>query len=419
LYQSARGTIDILPEEQPYWRYVEKVIAEVTRLYGYQRIDTPTFEDTALFVRGVGEGTDIVDKEMYTFNDKGDKSLTLRPEGTAPVCRAYVQHGMANLPQPVKLFYISSLFRYERPQAGRLREHHQFGCEAIGEADPVIDAEVIDMAWRFYKTLGLANISLQLNSMGCRECRPAYLNSLKEYYKQYTAQLCDDCKNRLDKNPLRLLDCKQVSCQGFAAGAPRSINMLCPDCAAHFTSLQKYLGLLGIPFTINHRLVRGLDYYTRTVFEIQPEDEGGQSTIGGGGRYDGLIEELGGKPAPGMGFATGIERIILNLKRQNVSIATPPPVKIFIAYLGDPARDASIKLTSELRRQGISTVTSGGGKSLKAQLRQANTLGALYAVIIGEDEVKAGRVTLRHMADARQESIAVNDLPGRLLSGQD
>jgi histidyl-tRNA synthetase len=419
LYQSARGTIDILPEEQPYWRYVEKVIAEVTRLYGYQRIDTPTFEDTALFVRGVGEGTDIVDKEMYTFNDKGDKSLTLRPEGTAPVCRAYVQHGMANLPQPVKLFYISSLFRYERPQAGRLREHHQFGCEAIGEADPVIDAEVIDMAWRFYKTLGLANISLQLNSMGCRECRPAYLNSLKEYYKQYTAQLCDDCKNRLDKNPLRLLDCKQASCQDMARNAPRSAAKLCPDCAAHFTSLQNYLGLLGIPFTINHRLVRGLDYYTRTVFEIQPEDEGGQSTIGGGGRYDGLIEELGGKPAPGMGFATGIERIILNLKRQNVSIATPPPVKVFIAYLGDPARDASIKLTAELRRQGISTVTSGGGKSLKAQLRQANTLGALYAVIIGEDEVKAGRVTLRHMADARQESIAVNDLPGRLLSGQD
>ena len=414
MYQAARGTTDILPEEQPYWRYVEKAIAEVTLLYGYQRIDTPMFEDTSLFRRSTGEFTDIVQKEMYTFDDRGGNSLTLKPEGTPAVCRAYVQHGMANLPQPVKLYYISPIFRYDRPQAGRYRQHYQFGCEAIGEEDPAIDTEVIDMAWRFYKSLGLVNISLQLNSIGCKVCRPQYLGALKDYYRQYEANLCADCKTRLDKNPLRLLDCKQESCQGIAQNAPRSIDNLCPDCAAHFTSLQKYLGLLGIPFLINHRLVRGLDYYTRTVFEIQPENEGGQSTIGGGGRYDSLIEELGGKPTPALGFATGIERIILNLKKQGINIPTPPPLTAFIAYLGDAARDAALKLAAELHQQGISAVTSAGVKSLKAQLRQANTLGARYVVIIGEDEVKAGTVTLRHMADARQETIADGDLAGRL-----
>lgn len=414
MYQAARGTTDILPAEQPYWRYVEKAIAEITRLYGYQRIDTPMFEDTGLFRRSAGEYTDIVQKEMYTFDDRGGNSLTLKPEGTPPVCRAYVQHGFNNLPQPVKLYYISPIFRYDRPQAGRYRQHYQFGFEAIGEDDPAIDAEVIDMAWRFYKSLGLVKISLQLNSIGCKVCRPPYLDALKDYYQQHDVKLCADCKTRLDKNPLRLLDCKQASCQGIAQNAPRSIDELCPECAAHFTQLQKYLGRLGIPFLINHRLVRGLDYYTRTVFEIQPEDEGSQSAIGGGGRYDGLIEELGGKPTPALGFATGIERIILNLKKQGIGVTTPPPLQVFIAYLGDPARDEAIKLTAGLRKKGISAVTATGGKSLKAQLRQANSLGARHVVIIGEDEVKAGTVTLRHMADARQETIALDDLPGRL-----
>jgi len=414
LYQAARGTTDILPAEQPYWRYVEKAIAEITRLYGYQRIDTPMFEDTGLFRRSAGEYTDIVQKEMYTFDDRGGNSLTLKPEGTPAVCRAYVQHGFNNLPQPVKLYYISPIFRYDRPQAGRYRQHYQFGFEAIGEDDPAIDAEVIDMAWRFYKSLGLVKISLQLNSIGCKVCRPPYLDALKDYYQQHDVKLCADCKTRLDKNPLRLLDCKQASCQGIAQNAPRSIDELCPECAAHFTQLQKYLGRLGIPFLINHRLVRGLDYYTRTVFEIQPEDEGSQSAIGGGGRYDGLIEELGGKPTPALGFATGIERIILNLKKQGIGVTTPPPLQVFIAYLGDPARDEAIKLTAGLRQKGISAVTATGGKSLKAQLRQANSLGARHVVIIGEDEVKAGTVTLRHMADARQETIALDDLPGRL-----
>jgi len=414
VYQAARGTQDILPPEQPYWRYLEKAIAEITRLYGYQRIDTPTFEETSLFTRSVGEGTDIVDKEMYTFDDKGGKSMTLRPEGTAPVCRAYVQHGMSSLPQPVKLYYIASFFRYDRPQAGRLREYHQFGYEVFGDDDPALDAEVIDMAWNFYKSIGLEKINLQLNSIGCKACRPQYLTNLKEYYKQYAAQLCNDCQNRLEKNPLRLLDCKQESCQGFAENAPHGIDRLCPDCAAHFKQLQKYLGLLQIPFQLNHRLVRGLDYYTRTVFEIQPEVEGGQSTIGGGGRYDGLIEELGGKATPAIGFATGMERIILNLKSQGINIPEPFALQVYIAYLGDAARDEAIKLTANLRRAGISTAVSSGSKSLKSQLRQANTLGALYTVIIGEEEVKAGTAALRHMADATQETIAIGDLAGKL-----
>jgi histidyl-tRNA synthetase len=413
MFQTARGTQDILPAEQPYWRYIEKAIAEISRLYGYQRIDTPIFEDTGLFKRA-GEYTDIVQKEMYTFTDRGDNSLTLRPEGTPAVCRAYVQHGMQNLPQPVKLYYISPTFRYDRPQAGRYRQHYQFGCEAIGDDDPALDAEVIDMAWRFYKSIGLAKISLQINSIGCKVCRPQYLESLKSYYRQYEGSLCADCKNRLEKNPLRLLDCKQAACQGLAENAPHGADALCPECAAHYEKLQKYLGILGIPFQVNHRLVRGLDYYTRTVFEIQPEEEGGQSTIGGGGRYDGLIEEVGGKPTPGIGFATGIERIIINLKKENISVPGAPPLQAYVAYMGEAAGDTAFKVTAGLRQAGVSVIISTGSKSLKSQLRQANTLGAAYAVIIGEDEVKAGTATLRHMADAQQEVIAMEELLQRL-----
>ncbi len=414
MYQAARGTADILPEEQPYWRYVEKTIAEITELYGYKRIDTPIFEDTSLFQRSAGEFTDIVQKEMYTFDDRGGNSLTLKPEGTPAVCRAYIQHGMHNLPQPVRLYYISPIFRYDRPQAGRYRQHYQFGCEAIGDDDPAIDAEIIDIAWRLNRSLGLTNLSLQLNSIGCPECRPAYLKVLKDYYKKHTGSLCNDCKMRLEKNPLRLLDCKQVSCQQIAQKAPRSIDGLCAACADHFKQLQKYLELLKIPFSVNHRLVRGLDYYTRTVFEIEPEEEGGQSTIGGGGRFDELIEELGGKPTPAAGFAAGIERIILNLKKQNVDIPVQPPLQVFIVHLGEEAKDEAIKLASVLHKAGISTATATGGKSLKAQLRQANTLGAKYAAIIGSDEVKAKTVTLRNMADGHQETIAAAELPGRV-----
>ena len=414
MYQAPRGTSDILPEEQAYWHYVEQKVANVCQLYGYQRIDAPAFEDAGLFTRSMGESTDIVEKEMYTFDDRGGNKLTLRPEGTAPVCRAYLEHGLHNLPQPVKLYYIASIFRYERPQAGRYRQHHQFGYEAIGDGDPALDAEVIDMAWQFFLSLDIHHLSLNLNSIGCKKCRPEYLVSLKDYYANHTNDLCSDCQTRLQRNPLRLLDCKKPLCQKIANSAPKSIDYLCPQCDSHFNRLKLYLELLELPFIVNHRLVRGLDYYTRTVFEIQPETEGAQNTIGGGGRYDDLIEEVGGKPTPAIGFAAGIERIILNLKKQPVPVPPLPHPQVFIAYVGDTARNEAMKLASRLRRAGIRVTEATGSKSLKAQLRQANTLGTRHTVIIGDQEVKSGTVILRDMANALQKTIPLNQLEGEL-----
>ena len=410
MYRAPRGTSDILPKEQPYWRFIEQKAVNLCQLYGYERIDSPVFEDTQLFSRSVGEDTDIVEKEMYTFQDKGGGSLTLKPEVTASVCRAYIEHGMQNLPQPVKLYSIASVYRYERPQAGRYREHRQFNYEAIGDDDPALDAEVIDMAWQFFLSLNLRHLTLNLNSIGCKKCRPKYLAVLKDYYANYTGDICPDCKVRLKRNPLRLLDCKKPSCQQAANSAPRSVDHLCPQCDDHFNQLKKYLKLLKIPFEVNHRLVRGLDYYTRTVFEIQPEEEGAQSTIGGGGRYDDLIEELGGKPTPALGFATGMERIVLNLKKQNISIPPLPQPQVFIAYTGDEVKDEAIKLAAALRRGGTGVIEALGSKSLKAQLRQANNLGAHYAVIIGEQELKSGTVILRDMTTARQKTVPISEL---------
>jgi len=416
VYQSPRGTSDILPEEQPYRLYIEKKAADIARLYGYKRIDTPVFEDTELFLRGVGGATDIVQKEIYTFEDRGGNKLTLRPEGTAPVCRAYLEHGMQNLPQPVKLFYLEANYRYERPQSGRYREFHQFGYEAIGDSDPVLDAEVIDMAWQFYVSLGISQLHLIINSIGCSHCRPQYLEKLKTYYSTDTQNLCKDCKIRLEKNPLRLLDCKNDSCRRLAASAPKSYEELCPECAEHFSKLKTFLTVLNLPYEIDHCLVRGLDYYTRTVFEIQPEIEGAQSTIGGGGRYDGLIEELGGKPTPALGFATGIERIAANLKRQNLSVPTTPGPLIFVAYLGEAAREAAVNLCSQLRKSGFAALQAPGSKSLKAQLRQANSTGVRYTVIIGEEEIKTGTVQLRDMTTSQQENISAEQL--KILLGK-
>ncbi len=414
MYRAPRGTSDILPKEQAYWRYIEQKVVNICQLYGYQRIDAPAFEDTGIFTRSMGEGTDIVQKEMYTFEDRGGNKITLRPEGTAPVCRAYLEHGLHNLPQPVKLYYIASIFRYERPQAGRYRQHHQFGYEAIGDDDPALDAEVIDMAWQFFLSLNLHHLSLQLNSIGCKQCRPQYLTALKDYYANYTHDLCSDCKTRLKRNPLRLLDCKKPLCLQIADSAPRSIDYLCPQCDEHFNQLKNYLSLLELPFEVNHCLVRGLDYYTRTVFEIQPEAEGTQSTLGGGGRYDDLIEEVGGKPTPAVGFAAGIERIILNLKKQDIPIPPLPHPQVFIAYVGDEAKAEAIKLASTLRRAGIGVIEAIGSKSLKAQLRQANTLGAHHTVIIGDQEVKSGTVILRDMTTAQQKTIPLDQLKREL-----
>ena len=414
LYQAPRGTQDILPQEQAYWRYTEQKAVNICQLYGYQRIDTPAFEDTRLFSRSVGEETDIVEKEMYTFSDRGGNLVTLRPEGTAPVCRAYLEHGLNNQPKPVKLYYFASIFRYDRPQAGRYREHHQFGYEAIGDDDPALDAEVIEMAWQFFGSLGLKGLSLQLNSIGCKKCRPEYLASLRKYYAKQTNHLCPDCRVRLERNPLRLLDCKMPSCQQLAAAAPGSIDCLCSKCDEHFSKLKSYLEQLELPFTVNHRLVRGLDYYTRTVFEIQPEDGGTQSTIGGGGRYDDLIEELGGKPTPAVGFATGLERIILNLKKQKVTIPPLATPGVFIAHVGSAARDEGVKLAARLRRAGIGVVEAVGRKSLKAQLRQANSQGIRQTVIIGEEELNSGTVILRDMTSAQQKTIPKSQLEEEL-----
>ena len=405
MYRAPRGTADILPEEQGHWRYVEASAGAMAQRFGYNRLDTPVFEQSSLFVRGVGQGTDIVEKEMYSFKDRGGDSMTLRPEGTAPVCRAYLEHGMRNLPQPVRLYYFSPIFRYDRPQAGRYRQHNQFGLEALGDGDPSVDAEVIEMAWQLMKDLGLTDLTLLINTIGDPQCRPAYLEHLRHYYASRTEHLCQDCKERLERNPLRLLDCKQPTCIAMAQEAPSTMNHLCTDCSDHWESLLSYLQKLDIPFSVDPRLVRGLDYYTRTVFEIQPPEEGGQSALCGGGRYDGLIQELGGPPTPGIGFGAGIERMVLNLKRQEVPVPDEHSVRAVVAYLGDEAKGKAISLASELRSNGIGAILAPAGRSLRAQMRYANSLGIPYALILGEDEMKNDSVILRDMAQGEQREV--------------
>lgn len=403
-FQAPRGTTDRLPAEQKYWRYIESKAMDVARRFGYGRIDSPMFEDAGLFVRGVGEGTDIVDKEMYVFEDRGGDMLTLRAEGTAPVCRAYLQHGMQNQAQPVRMYYICPVFRYERPQAGRFRQHHQFGVEAIGDPDPSVDAEVIELAWTMMHDIGLSDISLVTNSIGDGECRPEYIRALKSYYEKVSGHLCQDCKSRLERNPLRLLDCKVETCQALGEEAPKSVECLCAACESHWSRVQSYLGAMGIANRVDHRLVRGLDYYTRTVFEIQPLDVGGQSTIVGGGRYDGLITELGGRPTPGIGFATGIERLTLNLKRDDVPVPDEPSPRYLVANVGDNARTAALELAVRLRRAGIGAILSSGSRGLRGQMRQANALSIPYALILGDDEIAKGEVVVRDMTASTQQS---------------
>ena len=410
MYKAPRGTTDILPEEQNFWRYIEGKAVALCQLYGYQRLDTPAFEDAQLFTRSIGQGTDIVTKEMYVFEDRSGNTLALRPEGTAPVGRAYLEHGLDNLPQPVKLYYLTTIFRYERPQAGRYRQHYQFGFEALGDADPALDAEVIDIAWQFFRSLGLTQFYLHLNSIGCKICRPRYLESLKEYYSVHVVALCSDCKIRFARNPLRLLDCKESSCSEVIEAAPRSTDYLCQECNRHFEAVRRYLDTLELPFEIDHRLVRGLDYYTRTVFEIQPPDGGAQSALGGGGRYDDLIEELGGKTTPAIGFASGMERVVLSLKRQGVSVPGLAVPEVFVAYLGDEAKLEAIRLASSLRQDGIAVITAMGDRSLKAQMRQANSLSSNYVAIIGEEEVKSQTVTLRNMITGEQQVVLASTL---------
>ena len=415
-YKLPRGTQDVLPAEQPNRRYVTQVAEHLAGLFGYRLITTPIFEQAGLFLRSIGGGTDILEKETYTFEDRGNELLTLRAEGTAPICRAYLEHGMTTWPHPVRLFYSCPIFRYERPQAGRLRQHHQFGVEAIGEADPIIDAEVIELGWLLVSKLGITNINLLLNSIGCAECRPNYLVALKSFYSQHLESVCSDCKSRYERNPLRLLDCKNnsFSCQQLIRTAPKTADYLCAPCDNHQLVLTKQLDVLNIPYKITPTLVRGLDYYSRTVFEIQPANGGGQSTLLAGGRYDGLIEQLGGRPTPAIGFGSGIERLILNLQLQQVKVPDIEPIDVIMISLDPAAQETALKLAATLRSSGFSTVLAPPTKSLRGQMRYAESMNAGRALIIGKSEISKGTVQIKIMNTGLQEEVILADVESKL-----
>ncbi len=412
-YKAVAGTQDILPEDQPYWRLVEQTVEDAARLYGYQRIVTPTFEETAVFQRSVGEGTDIVEKEMYSFEDRGGERLTLRPEGTAGVVRAYLEHGMFMKPQPVKLYYIGPMFRYERQQRGRYREFNQFGYEALGETDPAVDAEMIGLLMQIYARLGLRDLELHINSIGDKVCRPRYITALVDYYRPLYADLCQDCKVRFTKNPLRLLDCKQPQDQPKIEGAPKITDYLDEDCAAHFAEVRRLLEAQDVPYVVDPLLVRGLDYYSRTAFEVMPlaDARRRQSVVGAGGRYDGLAELLGGRPTPGIGFAAGMERIIELMQEQKIEAPAWPHPLVYVAYVGAEAKPEAVRLAAELRRAGVAATLALGDRTLRAQMKQADASGARYALLIGEGELERGEVSVRDLAapegDERRKQVSI------------
>lgn len=405
LTNAPRGTKDILPDTVGDWNYVEGEIRELCRRFGYSEIRTPIFEHTELFQRGIGEGTDVVDKEMYTFTDRGERSITLRPENTASAVRAYLQNKLYAQSNLVKLFYIGSMFRYDRPQAGRMREFHQFGVEALGEANPAVDAEVILLAMNLLEGLGLKDLELSINSVGCPKCRSKYRTMLQDFFRDKLEDLCEDCRSRFERSPLRILDCKKDSDKPYMADAPKITDCLCEECADHFAKLKELLTSAGISFTHDPRLVRGLDYYTKTAFEIKYPPLGAQSAVAGGGRYDGLIEEMGGNPTPAVGFATGLERLLLALESQNLLPEKNRSVDAYIVALGEAAQAEGFKLLNSLRQQGLSAAMDFAGRSMKAQMKQANKLGAKYSVILGEDEIAEGVVMLRSMEDSSQAKV--------------
>lgn len=410
--QALKGTHDILPEEVYKWDYMEGVIRDVCARYGYKEIRTPIIEATELFQRGIGDTTDVVTKEMYTFTDRGNRSVTLRPENTASVVRAYLEHKMYGDQQVHKMFYIGSMFRYDRPQAGRYREFHQFGLEVLGASSPLADAEVIAMACEIFHKLGLRDLDLHLNSIGDKNCRPAYRQKLIEFFEGKKDQLCDDCRERLYKNPLRILDCKEEGCQKASVGAPEITDYLCDDCHAKFEAVKHYLDGLGISYTVDPRLVRGLDYYTNTAFEIQYPPLGAQSAVCGGGRYDGLVEEIGGPSTPGIGFAIGLERLLLALEMQNLIPAPKSRKRVYIAALGEDAVAEGFKIQEELRGLGVLTDMDLQGRSLKGQMKQAGKLDSQFTVIIGSNELEKGAAAVKNMADGTQEDIPFAEVAG-------
>ena len=402
-----RGTKDILPDSSGHWQFVEATAREVCRAYAYREIRTPVFEHTELFLRGIGETTDIVQKEMYTFLDKGDRSITLRPENTASVVRAYLEHKLYAEPQPTKVYYIGPMFRYDKPQAGRFRQFHQFGIEAIGAAGPVVDAEIIMVAVAFFRRLGLSDLKLYINSVGCPVCRPTYRTRLQEALRDKLGEFCPDCQSRFERNPMRILDCKNEKCAVLSKDAPRMGDCLCDDCAGHFAGLKELLTAAGVEYTVNPRLVRGLDYYTKTAFEIQYPPLGAQSAVCGGGRYDGLAGEMGGNPTPAIGYAIGLERVLLALEKQGLLPAVDTSIAVFVAAMDDKTRAMAFRLATELRRAGLACDMDYTGRGLKAQLKQANRYPARFVAIIGEDEAAANKVALKNMLTGVQELVDV------------
>lgn len=413
--QALRGTQDILPDQADQWHYVENTIKKLCGLYGYREIRTPMFESTELFHRGIGDTTDVVTKEMYTFEDRGGRSVTLRPENTASVVRAYLEHKLYGDQQVHKFYYMGSMFRYDRPQAGRYREFHQFGVEVLDSALPTADAEVIALAYDIFSALGLHDLELHVNSIGCSKCRPVYRKKLIEYFSARKDQLCDDCLERMEKNPLRILDCKEPGCRAVAAGAPLITDYLCEDCRHKFTALQRYLQAMKIPFTLDPRLVRGLDYYTNTAFEIQYPPLGAQSAVCGGGRYDGLVEEIGGPSIPGIGFAIGLERLILALQLQHLFPEEPKPLLVYLACVGQEASAMGMAVQRALRKENIISEMDLQGRSLKGQMKQANKLEAAYTVIIGDEEVRKGTALIRTMAEGTQEEVPAEQVSERIV----
>ena len=402
-----KGTKDVLPSDSYKWHYLENTAREVARIFGIKEIRTPTFEHTELFLRGVGDTTDIVNKEMYTFEDKGKRSITLKPEGTAGVARAFIENGLISSAMPLKMYYITPVFRYERPQAGRLREHHQFGIEFYGAKTADIDAEVILTAYTFLKKVGL-QVALNINSMGCKECRAEYNKALKEFYKDKIENMCPTCRERYEKNPLRIIDCKEENCKKINENAPAITDYLCGECSEHFESLKKYLKISGLDYTVNPRIVRGLDYYTKTVFEFVTTQLGSQGTVCGGGRYDNLVEQIGGSSVPGIGFGMGLERVLMLAEAMGIEFPNNEKIEVFIASMGDSASDKAFELCYALRKANISAETDHLGRSFKSQFKYADKIGAKYVIALGDNEIESGICKARNMADGNETELALD-----------
>lgn len=413
--RAVKGTGDVLPSDSYKWQFVEGKMLETARLFGFQEIRIPVFEHTEVFKRSVGDTTDVVQKEMYTFDDKGGRSVTLRPEFTAGVIRCAIEKGLVNGALPVKAAYVGGCYRYEKPQAGRLREFHQFGVECIGAAEPGADAEVIALAGQVLDAIGIEKISLEINSIGCPECRKDYVAALKDYFRAHIDSLCDTCRERLERNPMRILDCKSPICSEIAAKAPVVTDYLCDDCRAHFETVQRLLTAAGIAYTVNPHIVRGLDYYTRTVFEFVSGEIGAQSTVCGGGRYDGLIAQMGGPSVPSLGFAMGIERIMLLLEAQGTSLPPAPTCQLYIAPMGSAATERAAALCADLRRDGFGVQTDICGRGLKAQMKFADKIGARFSVVLGDNELADGKARLKNMTDGTETEISLANFSDELL----